>query len=237
MVTLKEKVFNRITDDFQVLTHEVFQQLELIERMMDDNDDEKLYAEIYNNERIIDSLEVKMRSEVINTIVLYTPRATNLRVIISYYDMTAYLERIGDLIMNIANFLRKTDIHGGLFSRYKSRLKEMLGIARRMTQNAIQAFVSGETALAKEVIELDDRVDEFFHSINCELIDTRMDDGTSSQDVADLLSVSSLVYNIERIGDNATNISEAAIYLIQGRNVRHLDHQDDADKLLRDNEE
>lgn len=237
MVTLKEKVFNRITDDFQVLTHEVFQQLELIEQMMDDNESEKLYTEIYNNERIIDSLEVKMRSEVINTIVLYTPRATNLRIIISYYDMTAYLERIGDLIMNLANFLKKTDIHGELFQQYKGRLKEMLGIARRMTQNSIEAFVSEEIRLAKEVIELDDQVDDFFHSINRELVDTRMHSETTSQKVIDLLSISSMVYNIERIGDNATNISEAAIYLIQGRNVRHMDHQDDADALLRENRE
>lgn len=237
MVTLKEKVFNRITDDFQVLTHEVFQQLQLIEQMMDDNEDEKLHAEIYNNERIIDSLEVKMRSEVINTIVLYTPRATNLRIIISYYDMTAYLERIGDLIMNLANFLKKTDIQGELFLHYKGRLKEMLGIARRMTQNSIQAFVNGEIALAKEVIELDDQVDEFFHSISKQLVDTRMHNDTTSQEVIDLLSISSMVYNIERIGDNATNISEAAIYLIQGRNVRHLGHQDDADALLGENQE
>ena len=237
MVTLKEKVFNRITDDFQVLTHEVFQQLQLIEQMMDDNENEKLQAEIYNNERIIDSLEVKMRSEVINTIVLYTPRATNLRIIISYYDMTAYLERIGDLIMNLANFLKKTDIRGELFLQYKGRLKEMLSIARRMTQNSIQAFISGEIGLAKEVIELDDQVDEFFHTINRQLVDTRMRDDTTSQEVIDLLSISSMVYNIERIGDNATNISEAAIYLIQGRNVRHMDHQDDADALLAGNRE
>lgn len=237
MVTLKEKVFNRITDDFQVLTHEVFQQLQLIEQMMDDNENDKLQTEIYNNERIIDSLEVKMRSEVINTIVLYTPRATNLRIIISYYDMTAYLERIGDLIMNLANFLKKTDIQGELFRQYKSRLKEMLGIARLMTQNSIEAFVSEEIRLAKEVIELDDQVDEFFYSINRELVDTRMRDDTTSQEVIDLLSISSMVYNIERIGDNATNISEAAIYLIQGRNVRHMDHQDDADALLAENRE
>lgn len=237
MVTLKEKVFNRITDDFQVLTHEVFQQLQLVEQMMGDNEDEQLYAEIHNNERIIDSLEVKMRSEVINTIVLYTPRATNLRIIISYYDMTAYLERIGDLILNIANFLRKTDIRGKLFEQYRGRLIEMLGVARTMTQNSIEAFMSEETGLAKEVIELDDQVDEFFHSINRELVDTCMDSGASSQEVADLLSVSSMVYNIERIGDNATNIAEAAIYLIQGRNVRHLDHQDDAALLLKAGEE
>ncbi len=232
MVTLKEKVFNRITDDFRVLAREVFLQLELVGRMMEDNTDEQLYAEITTNERIIDSLEVKMRTEVINTIVLYTPRATNLRIIISYYDMTAYLERIGDLILNIANFLRQIDLQGPLFRAYKDRLAEMLSIVTKMTKNSIGAFTNSEPKLAKEVIELDDQVDEFFHSINRDLPGSIPGRELSGQELRDLLSINTMTYHIERIGDNATNISEAAIYLIQGRNIKHLDHQNDADLLM-----
>ena len=224
MVTLKEKVFNRITDDFRVLAREVFLQLELVGRMMEDNTDEQLYAEITTNERIIDSLEVKMRTEVINTIVLYTPRATNLRIIISYYDMTAYLERIGDLILNIANFLRQIDLQGPLFRAYKDRLAEMLSIVTKMTKNSIGAFTNSEPKLAKEVIELD--------SINRDLPGSIPGRELSGQELRDLLSINTMTYHIERIGDNATNISEAAIYLIQRRNIKHLDHQNDADLLM-----
>ena len=236
MTTLKEKVFNRITDDFHVMAREVFQQLDLITRMMDDNQDEALYRSIVNNERIIDSLEVKMRTEVINAIVLYTPRATNLRIIVSYYDMTAYLERIGDLIMNIANFLRQADIQGALFNQYKGELREMLELAGRMARNSIQAFTSSETLLAKEVIELDDQVDELFHRINRELPNAQAGKILSVQEMTDILSVTSMAYNIERIGDNATNIAESAIYLIQGHDVKHLDHQNDASSLIHEEE-
>lgn len=236
MTTLKEKVFNRITDDFHVMAREVFQQLDLIVKLMDDNRNETLYASIVNNERIIDSLEVKMRTEVINAIVLYTPRATNLRIIISYYDMTAYLERIGDLALNIANFLRSADIQGTLFGEYKEMLKEMLALAGRMAKTSIHAFTSSETALAKEVIELDDQVDELFHRINRELPNVQAGKTLSIQEMMDTLSVSSMAYNIERIGDNATNIAESAIYLIQGHDVKHLDHQDDALSLIHEEE-
>ena len=107
MPTLKEKVFSRITEDFQVLAKIVIRQLNLTKQLMDDNHKEEIYTEINNNERIIDSIEVKIRNEVINMIVLYSPRATNLRMIISYYDMTAYLERIGDLILNVSHFMKK----------------------------------------------------------------------------------------------------------------------------------
>ena len=42
------------------------------------------------------------------------------------------------------------------------------------------------------------------------------------QDLLDALSLSNMSYNIERIGDNATNIAEAAIYLMEGKNAKHI---------------
>ena len=89
---------------------------------------DRIYTEINNNERIIDSIEVKIRNEVINMIVLYSPRATNLRMIISYYDMTAYLERIGDLILNVSHFMKKIAVDDCLFTTYKKDLLKMLSL-------------------------------------------------------------------------------------------------------------
>lgn len=233
MVTLKEKVFSRITDDFHVLAPEVFRQLELIGKMMDDNQNELLYNEICKNEHIIDSLEVKMRAEVINSIVLYAPRATNLRIIISYYDMTANLERVGDMIVNLSNSLQNTDIKGDLFGSYKSTLQKMLYIVCEMTTKAINAFIKGESQLAKEVIDLDDEVDELYHQIVREIPIKEADKKISAKELTDLLAINSMAYNIERIGDHATNIAESAVYLIQGENMKHLGHEDDALSLIK----
>ena len=44
----------------------------------------------------------------------------------------------------------------------------------------------------------------------------------NEQDMLDALSISGMSYNIERIGDNATNIAEAAIYLMEGKNAKHI---------------
>ena len=52
MPTLKEKVFSRITEDFQVLAKIVIRQLNLTKQLMDDNHKEEIYTEINNNERI-----------------------------------------------------------------------------------------------------------------------------------------------------------------------------------------
>lgn len=237
MPTLKEKVFSRITNDFQVMTIEAFTQLDLLSKMMDNNQDETLYNSISNNELIIDSLEVKIRTEVINTIVLYTPRATNLRMIISYYDMTAYLERIGDLVLNIANFLKRANLKDPIFIHFSSDLKLMLETVILMAKNALKAFTESEPEMAKDVIELDDKVDSLFYRISQELPKLYNNKQLSEQEITDILIINSIAYNIERIGDHSTNIAEAAVYLIQGRNISHLDHQNEADELLKKLEE
>ena len=65
MPTLKEKVFSRITEDFQVLAKIVIRQLNLTKQLMDDNHKEEIYTEINNNERIIDSIEEEERVKVL----------------------------------------------------------------------------------------------------------------------------------------------------------------------------
>lgn len=224
MTTLKEKVLSRISEDFQVMAKMVIKQINQTKLLMEDNRNEELYAEINNNERIIDSLDVKMRDEVINTIVLYSPRATNLRMIMSYYDMTAYLERIGDLLLNITGFLRKIAIHNPLFGQYKENLLNMLTLTENMTQNAIFAFTCEDARLARETIETDNLVDACFHKIGSTLPQDCSGQPLDCQQIIDALSISSMSYNIERIGDNATNIAEAAIYLMEGKNIKHTDN-------------
>ncbi|MGL5317445.1 MAG: phosphate signaling complex PhoU family protein, partial [Bacteroidales bacterium] len=211
MTTLKEKVFSRITNDFQVMTLETFTQLDLLSQMMDNNHDEELYARITKNELIIDSLEVKIRTEVINTIVLYTPRASNLRMIIAYYDMTAYLERIGDLVLNLANFLRRADLNDPIMCSFKSDLRTMLDTASLMARNAMKAFTESEPDIAKNVIDLDEKVDTLFYNITRQLPKKYSGMSLSEQEMTDILVISSMAYNIERIGDHATNIAEAAV--------------------------
>ena len=209
MTTIREKYLEKIKEDFEVLSTIVLQQMELVITATHDNKDGELYTKIEHNEVIIDGLEVKIRDEVINSIVLYCPRASDCRKIMSYHDMTAYLERIGDLLLNIADFL--------------PTILLQLETVKKMTQNAIFAFTCEDENLAKEIIRTDDLVDnnhkEIIHGIPFHFVGKTI----KNQDMLDALSLSGMSYNIERIGDNATNIiAEAAIYLMEGKNAKHI---------------
>lgn len=221
MNAVREKFFSGITRDFEVMSKMVIKQIHLTQQLLEDNRKEDTYTEIQSNERILDSLDVKMRNEVIRVIVLYSPRAGDLRKIMSYYDMTAYLERIGDLIVNISNFLKRIELSGETFPPFKKDMVKILSIAENMTQNAIFAFTCEDAKLARETIELDDLVDAFHHEIVRKLPVSHAGKNLQEQQITDILSISSISYNIERIGDNATNIAEAAIYLMEGKNIKH----------------
>lgn len=221
-MNIREKFFERITRDFEVMAKTVILQAGQTRRLLDDNTCPDFYDDIQHTERIIDSLDVKMRNEVVHVIVLYSPKASDLRKLMSYYDMTAYLERIGDLLVNIAGFLHQIDLQGAIFPGFRDELSKLLATAENMTQNAIFAFTCEDNKLARETIELDDTVDTLHREIGRRLRDYGGRQ-LEEQQLTDILCLNSISYNIERIGDNATNIAEAAIYRIEGKNIRHRD--------------
>lgn len=225
MNTIREKFFGKIAADFQVMSKIVIRQINLTRELLENNQDSGLYEEITHHERILDGLEIKMRDEVIHVIVLYSPRATDLRKIISYYDMTNYLERIGDLLMNIAGYSQRMNLQGPIFSKFKDRLTKFLSVSENMTQNAIFAFTCEDNRLAKETIELDNIADALYQEIGKSLQSSCSGVSLDEQQLTDILCISGISYNMERIGDNATNIAEAAVYLMEGKNIRHSNGQ------------
>ncbi len=225
MATIRDKFIQKIKEDFELLSVIVLRQTDNIITLSENNKNPELYDTINENEKIIDGLEIKIRDEVINSIVLYSPRASDSRKIISYHDMTAYLERIGDLLLNIADFLGEINVDGPLYIAYQKTIQAQLHTVKSMTQNAIFAFTCEDEDLAKNIIAQDDTVDnthkEIIHGIPGHLCGEIMD----KQDILDALSISNMSYNIERIGDNATNIAEAAIYLMEGKNAKHIHNE------------
>lgn len=208
-------ILEKIKNDFQILVKVVFNQFALCKKEEIDMD------EINTNEGIIDSLEVKIRSEVISSIVLYNPRAIDLRKIIAYYDMTAYIERIGDHLLNVAEELNTINRQGVMFKKISADVENLFGIVELMTQNAIFAFACEDNELAKKTIVDDDKADDVNAAIMKQLTVLGAERVISEIEVRDLLQIGALSYNLERIGDNATNIAEAAIYITEGKDIKH----------------
>ena len=220
MDSIKSKYLEKMAGNYQLLSELILRQLSNT-RMILDQPETNVYEEIEKNEVLIDSLDVKMKEEVLNGILLFSPKATDLRRIMAYHDTTRYLERIGDLILNVSHFLKKTDLNRPDFPEFKKKLSSMLKRAEEMVRDAVYAFTFEDTSKAYQTIAADDKLDDKLQEITEQLHLVFQEKLLSSQDLFNLTSITSASYNIERIGDHATNIAEVAVYLMEGKDIRH----------------
>lgn len=178
--------------------------------------DAALALEVITSDKEIDEMEVELEEECLKILALHQPVAADLRFIVAVLKINNDLERIGDLAVNIAK--RSRALAKGPVVDAPVTLGEMMEKARSMLHRSLDALVDTDPAMAKEVLVLDDDVDEMHKSIYEEVrgkIEARPE--TAGQ----LIQFLTVSRNLERIGDQATNIAEDVIYLTEGKIIRH----------------
>lgn len=222
----KNTAIENITLDFEVLAETSLKQLNLIKRLITESDADinKLCNEIQRNEIIIDTFELKINDGVINTIVLYKPVAGDLRNIISCMRMASSLERISDLVQNICGFFDEMDNKAAIIP-FTSSLTKMMNLACEMVRNSLLSFSAEDIELANKTIETDDKVDELLIDISKSIMSKGNNNSDFGDEIHTLICLNNIIYNIERIADNATNIAEAVIYMLKGKDIRHADNK------------
>jgi phosphate transport system protein len=178
--------------------------------------DTKAAVEIERRDAEIDEREVEVEEECLKTLALYQPVAVDLRLVVAALKINNDLERIGDLAVNVA---RKA----GAFANEPPMeipfdIEGMSAKAERMLRQSVDALVNGDATLARQVCLQDDEVDRIKHQSRVEAEEMIRQNPEQTRALMRLLAVTR---NLERIADCATNIAEDAIYLIEGRIVRH----------------
>jgi phosphate transport system protein len=90
---------------------------------------------------------------------------------------------------------------------------DMAAAATEMLTACVDSFVAGDLDKAREVVKMDDRVDDLFRKVKGELLKMIMEDPQSGGACLDLLMIAKY---LERIGDHAVNIAEWVVYSISG---------------------
>lgn len=187
-----------------------------------ERDTEKAAA-VIEGDNEIDELELRIDDIAINLLALQQPMAKDLRLITMAMKISNDLERVGDHAVNIAeavHYLTKAPPFPVL-----PEIEEMTRVANDMLAQSLDAFIRSDNALAREIVHLDDRVDEL-HENNFRILLTHMmEDPRKITAGMDLLLVSG---NLERIADLATNISEDVVYMVEGRTIKHHAERTDA---------
>ena len=185
-----------------------------VEALLERNPQKAL--EVIEKDNTIDDLELEVDDAAINLLALQQPMAKDLRFITSATKISNDLERVGDHAVNIAETLEYL-LTAAPFPALPE-IEEMARIAVDMLSDALNAFIQADSTLARQVVLLDDRVDEL-HDNNFRILLTHMmEDPRKITAGMDLLLVSG---NIERIADLATNIAEEVVFFVEGRTIKH----------------
>lgn len=171
---------------------------------------------VLKNEARINELEIEIDDMAIGLLALQAPMATDLRLITAAIKINNDLERMGDLSVSIAQSALVL-IEQPVIRPYID-IPHIAALAQGMVRKALDAFVSRDSELARSVLASDDAVDNLRTANYHELVSFMENNPTQIQQALRLLSV---VRNLERIADHATNIAEDVLFLVKGIDVRH----------------
>jgi phosphate transport system protein len=178
--------------------------------------DERVMELIMHNEDQVNRMQVEIDEMCLTLIALHQPAAGDLRFIMGVAKTNAEVERLADQAVNIAQkavrLLKEPTLKPFVI------IPQMAIIATGMVKDSLHAYVNRDVAKAHEVLRRDDELDNLKRVV-CEEVLGLMRANPASVNWG--LDVVLVAHNLERIGDHATNIAENAIFVAEGRDVRH----------------
>jgi phosphate transport system protein len=104
-----------------------------------------------------------------------------------------------------------------------NEVKVASGYAIDMLKKSLDAFARLDVAAAASVVKQDRLLDDQFRGILRQLITFMMEDARTISTSIEILFVAKA---LERIGDHAKNMSEGVVYLVKGKDVRHVTEEE-----------
>ncbi|UWG98654.1 phosphate signaling complex protein PhoU [Dehalobacter sp. DCM] len=173
--------------------------------------DMTLAEKVMKNDAVINDAEHDIEQFCTHLVATQQPFAADLRIIIGSYRIISYLERMGDLAVDIA----KVSLRIGSVPLIKPLIDmpKMAEAAIRMLHTAVEAFINTDIAKARSLAEADHEIDAYYKRILNELDEMTAKDSSMSAQAMQLLLATRY---IERIGDYCTNIGEEVVYMELG---------------------
>lgn len=179
----------------------------------------ELAANVVKKDREINQIEMEIDRQCLQILARRQPAATDLRLIVAIIKTIADLERIGDQAKKLGKHQLEL-IDAGVSASTFIKIEHMGQLVSSNLNLALDAFARMNVQDAMDAIARDVRVNVEFESLMRELITHMMEDPRT---IASALRVSWCARALERIGDHANNICEYVVFLVQGKDVRHIE--------------
>ncbi|MBK9131452.1 MAG: phosphate signaling complex protein PhoU [Gammaproteobacteria bacterium] len=173
---------------------------------------------VINRDVNVNSMEVEIDEECTRVLARRQPAAGDLRLIVAIIKTITDLERIGDQAEKVA----RIGLHLMEMERPKNRYMEIYNLGehvRLMMHNTLDVFARLDPEAALQVTREDKNIDDEYEGVMRQMVTYMMEDPRTIRRSLDIMwSLRAL----ERIGDHSKNICEYVIYLVNGKDVRHL---------------
>ena len=171
--------------------------------------------QVFDLEKEVNAAEVAIEQDVLQLIARRQPVAADLRFLIMAIKIAGEVERVCDQAVNISQSTLRLIAEPPI---KRPAVTPIMGEkAMKMLREALDAFVRGDVALARKVLEEDDEVDSLRDDVFRTMITYMMEDPTT---ISMAMSLILIARNLERVADHATNIAEDVIFLIEAREIR-----------------
>ena len=171
----------------------------------------ELAEKIIKEDQLVNDFEYAIEKECMRIILREQPVAKDLRLITSVLKMITDLERIGDHAVDISKLTVFMEKSKTVFKTKLTRL--MIETSEEMIRLALDSFVNRDIAMARECIEKDDIVDDYFDEIKKAVANAIRENEIDPDYAIYLMMVAKY---LERIGDHAVNLAEWVIFSITG---------------------
>jgi phosphate transport system protein len=177
---------------------------------------------VHEGDAKVNAKRFELENEVIRTIATQQPiMAGDLRLLASILEVVGELERMGDYAKGIAQICIRMG-HEPLIKPLID-IPRMTEIAVSMLHRAVEAFITQNVDLAREIPKEDDMVDALYNQIYHELVAIMLMK-PATIDQANYLTWTA--HNLERVADRVTNICERTIYVVTGE-LKEIKASDD----------
>jgi phosphate transport system protein len=181
--------------------------------------DPDVVSEVLVGERRLNAMELAIDEALSNVIARRQPAARDLRLLMALSKCVTNLERAGDEARKIAKRMRRIREGGEARMIDTGALMRSTEMALVILHKALDAFARMDTVAAAHIVRDDEHIDAEFRTFVRKLVPKMMEDPRSIATGLEYLFVAKAV---ERIGDHSTNIAEFVVYVVKGRDVRHI---------------
>lgn len=177
--------------------------------------DAELAKRVRQTDERLDRMEIECDQLCVTLLARRAPVAGDLRLVTAALKLVTDLERIGDLAVNVA---KRSNEVGSKIGGIPQEVADLAHCATEELALALRALTRRDSTTARRLRTEDQSTD----ARNRAAFDRLLVLASERPDAfEDLLGLTNICRQLERIGDHAVNVAEMVVYMVDGKMVRH----------------